>query len=176
VHPGEQQDEQGNDDDDEDKDFRVDYVFDAYLLGFCDDVARILAKQLFSSEHDSSHKAYKDGKLLAALDEEDDHYDMDDWRSCKVPKERLFLFPGAQPPSNDDESVLTYREVAQCDGCSVRIDGTIHKCVECFDYDLCAACYPTLYRTHGDGKHQFVEEVACLEADSQQENKSRVLA
>ncbi|GKY99221.1 hypothetical protein MPSEU_000877500 [Mayamaea pseudoterrestris] len=164
VHPGEQQDEH---DEDDAKDFRVNYVFDAYLLGFCDDIARILAKQMFSPEPE----LYKNGKLLAALGDDDEHYDLRDWRSNKVPKERIFLFPGAQPPSNDDESVLTYREVAQCDGCSVRIEGTIHKCVNCFDYDLCAICFPTLSKMHGDGIHHFVQEIAILECDTQQGNK-----
>ena len=34
------------DDDNDDTDFRTNYVFDAYLLGFCDDVTRALGKQL----------------------------------------------------------------------------------------------------------------------------------
>jgi hypothetical protein len=152
VHPAHEHDE----DDDREKDFRTNYTFDSYLLGFCDDVARILAKQLFTSEVES----YTDGKLLASLEEKDEHYKAEDWRSCTVPQQRIFLFPGAQAPCNDDESVLTYREVAQCDGCSERIAGTIRKCISCFDYDLCSSCYPELSKTHGDGKHQFLEETA----------------
>ena len=52
VHPAITQTTYDSDDDDENnaeqyKDFRDDYVFDAYLLGYCDDVTRALARKLF---------------------------------------------------------------------------------------------------------------------------------
>ena len=131
----------------------------------------MLAKHLFVEPDD--REVYEDGKLLATVGDDDEHYKLNDWQGCQVPRERIFLFPGAQPPVNDDESVLTYREVAQCDGCSMRIVGTIHKCVNCFDYDLCASCYPTLSKMHGDGDHQFVEEAATAcddEAEASREH------
>lgn len=163
AHPAEQHDEQnaaGNE-----RDPRENYVFDAYLLGFCDDVARVLVKKLFS-DSTQPPETYKEGKLLAAIKEDDDHYSLDDWESCSIPNDRIFLFPGAQPPSNDDDSVLTYREVAQCDGCDQRIVGMVQKCAICFDYDLCVKCFPSLHKKHGDGKHDFVEERVADHTDS----------
>jgi hypothetical protein len=48
VHPSTTASAEGDDhDDDNEKEFRENYVFDAYLLGFCDDVTRALARQLF---------------------------------------------------------------------------------------------------------------------------------
>jgi hypothetical protein len=145
---------------DTEEDFRKDYVFDAYLLGFCDDVARELAKRLFSSKTTTSAS---NGKLLSSLSEDDEHYDIEDWSSVNVPHERVFLFPGAQAPTNDDdESELTYRDVAHCDGCSNRITGTIHKCSSCFDFDLCQKCFPNVSKSHANGEHCFIAEKAVV--------------
>lgn len=40
------------DDGDDEIEFRDNYAFDAYLLGFCDDITRALAKQLFDNDND----------------------------------------------------------------------------------------------------------------------------
>jgi len=40
----------------DDYDFRASYVFDAYLLGFCDDVTRAMARTLFSKESQKKRK------------------------------------------------------------------------------------------------------------------------
>lgn len=156
-----------------DRDFRDGYVFDAYMLGFCDDVTRALAKRLFA-EQDSNSQATGskpsqcfEGALLATLDDTNGHYKKEDWIHSKltssIPRDRIFLFPGALAPidNEDDASVLTYREVAHCDCCSLRIQGTIHKCAACFDFDLCQQCYPVQSKKHFDGSHQFVREFAC---------------
>ena len=113
-------------------DFRKDYVFDAYLLGFCDDVTRALGKHVFASDNAgdvvdddddgndpaTSNRSCTEGELLAtvlkqtpsvdkgqhknddpAQEEEGVHsYSRDDWSVITVPPERVFLFPGAQPP------------------------------------------------------------------------------
>lgn len=169
VHPvrpeGEDDDEEETE---EEKDFRDDYVFDAYLLGFCDDVTRALAKKLFSDNQNESPGSddapeVAKGKLLAALADDDAHYSKDDWKTTSnIPPERIFLFPGAEAPSKDDDaSELTYREIAQCDGCSERIVGTIHKCTTCFDFDVCQKCFPVMSKTHYDGQHHFVAEAAA---------------
>jgi hypothetical protein len=54
VHPSTTIGDTAVDDDDDtdenDREFRTKYVFDAYLLGFCDDVTRALAKQLFKQQ------------------------------------------------------------------------------------------------------------------------------
>lgn len=95
-------------------------------------------------------------------------FNADDWSFCKVPKERVFLFPGAESSkvdNDDDDDVssadVTFHEVAHCDGCSGRIYGTIQKCVECFDYDLCQDCYPSLSKSHCNGEHVFQAEPAA---------------
>jgi hypothetical protein len=151
-------------DDEEEKDFRDDYIFDAYLLGFCDDVTRALGKALFSAPSDTPVEAIE-GKVLAALSDEDEQYDAEDWKSTGVPPERVFLFPGAQASSGKDASSdPTFQEVAHCDGCAKRIVGTIRKCVACFDYDLCTKCFPALSKTHYDGKHHFAAEAAAKKA------------
>jgi len=182
VHPSRQSLEDGDDADDEDKDFRQNYVFDAYLLGFCDDITRALAKKLFSEEggdadadDSGADESAKDGgKLLACLKDDDEHYDKDDWAGARdIPGERVFLFPGAQAPArdnigvagggnDDDDTELTYREIAHCDGCAQRIAGRIQKCVTCFDYDLCQGCFPSLSKTHYGGRHRFATEDAVL--------------
>lgn len=155
--------------------FRKNYVFDAYLLGFCDDVTRALARQLFNKpvipvsperkrrRRNASTKTTKTihdpygGRLLTTvLDGNDKDLKADDWHSITVPPERVLLFPGALSSKDDSSSgEVTYREIAHCDGCSKRIRGVIHKCVTCFDYDLCQKCFPKLSKTHFDGKHQF---------------------
>jgi hypothetical protein len=150
-----------SDGDEDEKDFRENYVFDAYLLGFCDDVTRALAKELFSASSETPAEV-KDGKVLAELSDEDELYDLDDWKSVGVPPERVFLFPGAQASSGENaSSELTYQEIAHCDGCSERIVGTIRKCVACFDYDLCTKCFPALSKMHYEGKHHFAAEAAA---------------
>jgi hypothetical protein len=52
VHPSTTSGDNADDDntDENDREFRTKYVFDAYLLGFCDDVTRALAKQLFKKQ------------------------------------------------------------------------------------------------------------------------------
>lgn len=171
VHPPEQTgDDADNESDDDEKEFRDNYVFDAYLLGFCDDVTRAIGKKLFSSDGDDEAKSetVDRGELLATVlennngaddSEDESSYNASDWTNVKVPHQRVFLFPGALAPAEAAEEV-TYREVAHCDGCSKRIEGTIQKCVTCFDYDLCQKCFPTLSKSHFDGLHSFAEETA----------------
>jgi hypothetical protein len=145
---------------DEEEDFREDYVFDAYLLGFCDDVTRALVKEMTgtTTTTTTANEENEEGKLLSCIKEEDKLYSANDWSLLAMPKDRVFLFPGAS--RGDDSSEYTYREIAQCDGCSDQISGTIRKCIQCFDYDLCEACYPVLSKSHHNGKHNFSTEPA----------------
>ncbi len=168
--------------DDSQIDFRQNYVFDAYLLGFCDDVTRALGKQLGlgnavekkkEKTHGIKHKT-KEGKttkeeaislryasetgakLLAGDDD-------DSWKESTVPSERVLLFPGALPPIPKEQNEVpseTYQEVAHCDGCSKQIPlgKTIFKCAICFDFDLCQSCYARVSKKHCGGKHLFRKE------------------
>ena len=146
-------DDDGDNEEDE-EDFREDYVFDAYLLGFCDDVTRALVKEMTGTANEKT----EEGKLLSCLQEDDELYNVEEWDSLTLPKDRVFLFPGAS--RRDDISEYSYREIAHCDGCSNQISGTVRKCVQCFDYDLCETCYPKLSDKHHKGEHTFVSEPA----------------
>ena len=164
VHPKHVTAESDEEDDPREKEFRENYVFDAYLLGFCDVVTRSLAKYLFSKEAPSSQGAVKAAgcSSLAALKSDDDEFRVNEWKSTVVPRERVFLFPGAQPPTTLDDNEpaedAVYCEIAHCDGCSLLVESVVHKCKECFDYDLCASCYPKLSKKHFDGTHHFHRE------------------
>jgi hypothetical protein len=164
-------DDQDEGDQEDEKDFREDYVFDAYLLGFCDDIIRVLARSLFCEETNDVFKYKTEGELLSVVtskkeDAKCDIHLLENWKDVKIPHNRVFLFPGALAPplksgSSDDVSSFSYREVAHCDGCSKRIEGIIRKCVSCFDYDLCKTCYPTFHKKHFKGKHVFASEAAA---------------
>ena len=163
-------------------DFRKNYVFDAYLLGYCDVVTRALRYDLFTTDNTSSNtnKGLLDAALLSTVLKSDDPYahptyHADEWSSVQVPSDRVFLFEGAQPPQTlssastgssshiNTAGDISFREIAHCDGCTKRIEGTIQKCVVCFDYDLCQNCYPTLSKVHYDGKHHFAPEAIVSE-------------
>lgn len=155
VHPPMSNYEDDSDDEDqEEEDFRQNYVFDAHLLGFSDDCTRALVKEMTNDEN-----AAEEGKLLSCLEDDDELYCSQEWDSLTVPKDRVFLFPGAS--RGDDISEYSYREIAHCDGCSNLIRGTVHKCRSCFDYDLCSDCYPKLSKMHFNGEHTFSSEVAA---------------
>lgn len=145
--------------------FRENYVFDAYLLGFCDDITRALARQLFKESKDKPNKSdggiRKDtvmhgGRLLSTvLKGKDADFDLPGWSGLKIPPERIILFPGAVASKDDSSDEVTYEEIVNCDGCSKRIRGEIQKCVDCFDFDLCQKCFPKLSKSHFGGAHSF---------------------
>jgi NAD-dependent SIR2 family protein deacetylase len=145
-------DDNNSDDEKEEEDFREDtYTFDAYMLGFCDDVTRAVVKEMKTKSGTND-----EGKLLSAL-EDDEIFSTKDWQSTSIPRDRILLFPGAMHKADDDDD-LEYTEVAHCDGCQKEITGTVRKCVQCFDYDLCQRCYPKLLKKHHGGKHSFAAE------------------
>eukprot|EP00531_Pseudo-nitzschia_arenysensis_P002106 CAMPEP_0116148394 /NCGR_PEP_ID=MMETSP0329-20121206/18336_1 /TAXON_ID=697910 /ORGANISM="Pseudo-nitzschia arenysensis, Strain B593" /LENGTH=538 /DNA_ID=CAMNT_0003644529 /DNA_START=84 /DNA_END=1701 /DNA_ORIENTATION=+ len=171
--------------DDGQADFRQNYVFDAYLLGFCDDVTRALGKQLKlgNAVEEKKEKAMANARSKAKngiIEKEKpialryasetgakllngDNDDDESWKESTVPNERVLLFPGALPPISKGQDGVpseTYQEVAHCDGCSKQIPlgKSIFKCAICFDYDLCQSCYPRVSKKHCDGKHSFRKE------------------
>ena len=170
----------------EQPDFRTDYVFDAYLLGNCDDVTRALVKHLrvgdreSGSDNEESTRSLDEleemGRLLSevrngknVVDKDNETlYRSQDWLSTTVPAERVFLFPGAQPSMPfSEETVVQLQEVCHCNACSKRIqNGHIHKCLQCFDFDLCASCFPAVSKEHYEGQHQFgIEEVKPVQVE-----------
>ena len=91
---------------------------------------------------------------LAAMNGDNTNYSQLDWQTTSIPHDRILLFPGAIA-STGDTTNETYIEVAHCDGCNNKITETIYKCTQCFDYDLCHKCYPSMSRDHFSGKHKF---------------------
>jgi Zinc finger, ZZ type len=163
VHPPEQHDEDDGSGSSDAYDFRDNYVFDAYLLGYCDDVTRALCKKLFANMEDGAplDTEMEEGELLAeVMKARESAYNAADWMTVGVPKNRVFLFPGAEAPTGVTEEVA-FREIAHCDGCAKQIKGIIQKCVVCFDYDLCQACFPLLSKTHYEGLHDFTAEAVA---------------
>jgi hypothetical protein len=161
---------------DEEEEFRDNYVFDAYLLGNCDDVMRALGKLLFDDPNpDDSNELPPPTMLSDTADEAL----LDRWNAVKVPKDRVVLFPGAEPPpplqrplstTAPPKSTSTVDGVdrmvlgATCDNCAADIHDVIQTCRVCFDYDLCRDCYPVASLTHFDGTHQFQSEAAVAAA------------
>jgi Zinc finger, ZZ type len=169
------------------KDFRQSYVFDAYLLGFCDDVVRSLSARLMSSPTSGSDESksncsasgrlllsdghtFGDGYDWLASEADDKNHLIAATRVYKVPPERVFLFPGAELSRVNGASTATtsivfkdepmaYNEIAHCDGCGILIERTIQKCTTCFDFDLCEACFPFHHLKHYGGTHVFAIEV-----------------
>lgn len=121
-------DDNDNDDENEnenDIDFRKDYVFDSYLLGYCDDVTRALGKHLglgFDTNknnknnnvknnqsnstpninHSNTYASDASARLLTTVlreeekkSEDDDDYDGSNINIGTIPPERIILFPGA---------------------------------------------------------------------------------
>lgn len=142
-------DDESNDDENEEHEFREGYTFDAYMLGFCDDVTRALVKEM--KGEDVSNEV--EGQILSSLD---DHNSTENkWQTTSIPHDRILLFPGALASTGETNEGSSYVEVAHCDGCNEKIVGTIRKCIQCFDFDLCNKCYPKISKLHFNGKHKF---------------------
>jgi NAD-dependent SIR2 family protein deacetylase len=181
VHPRTQytEVEKEKDEPDVSPDFRDDYIFDAYLLGNCDDVTRALVKHLAADDvaktqditgsgtttPATSDQLEEMGRLLSEVrqgknvwnEDKEALYQIEDWKTARVPAERVFLFPGAQPPTpSAEDTIVQLQEVCHCNACSKRIEtGNIHKCLQCFDFDLCSSCFPNVSKQHNGGTHQF---------------------
>jgi len=161
------------DEDDDEKDHRDGYLFDALLLGFCDDVTKALSYVLSNDntkKKDAKSKKQKNKNQLFPFQSQDCKVLRDDLsvvnkigETCLLnhPIDRVLMFPGGKlEVHNDDE--LSYHEVVHCDECHRIIKSTIHKCVDCFDYDLCTKCHSkeTKTKSHHGGEHEFVAEKA----------------
>ena len=166
-------------DDDDDGEFRKNYVFDAYLLGFCDDITRVLGKQLglgwlngAAKKRKTRNKTPKRTKnkllqlLIQTIEQHSNNDDEDSlWAEVTVPSERVLLFPGALPTpvttkkstkkESEEEETVCFQ--VHCDECSMLISTSkpIFNCSQCFDYDLCEACYPKKSKLHYGGRHTF---------------------
>mmetsp|Transcript_32026 Transcript_32026/g.48701 ORF Transcript_32026/g.48701 Transcript_32026/m.48701 type:complete len:474 (-) Transcript_32026:153-1574(-) len=144
-------DDESDEKDNEEQEFREDYTFDAYLLGFCDDVTRALVKEMEAENVQNE----VEGQILSAMGRSDTTSSEHGWQTTPIPHDRILLFPGAIASTGDTNEGSSYVEVAHCDGCNNKIIGTIRKCIQCFDYDLCHECYPRMSKKHFNGEHKF---------------------
>lgn len=176
----EEEDGKKGDEEEEEEDTRDGYVFDACLLGNCDDVSNALGKEInrgIKGKLEKERKSATDSndgddettyRMLCNVEEEYRGADGTIRGLHRHPPSRVLLFTGAAIPKEgegsgegvDSASEVSYKEVAQCDGCQEQIEGEIMKCQQCFDFDLCKTCFDAgkLAKTHFEGKHTFVME------------------
>jgi len=146
-----------NDGGDED-DFRTNYVFDAYLLGFCDDVTRALGKQLglgFDIKNNGKTKLKAEEKIedipkkkrprqktISNKEESSSSSsssssstttlissDNNEWSSITIPKERVILFPGAL--ATCCSSSKNGKKVSDQDETKIAAEETYHVVAHC---------------------------------------------
>lgn len=122
-----------------------DSLFDACLLGNCDEVVTALTQRMKGTE------CQIQPPRLVMRDEP--------WLQ-KQPKESILLFPGADVATTclDEPTDVQHKLIVHCDECQKQIVGKIYSCTSCFDYDLCNACYISKRTNHANGKHEFAVE------------------
>jgi len=140
------------------------YVFDASLLGDCDNVTKSIVKQLgwenaFYQLYPSKikslmHSFATSGRLGNDSNGRSLYFE-------SVASNDLVSTDVSTIATDDQENEdIVVNEIVHCDGCSKNISGElIMKCVNCFDYDLCQACYRMNFKIHYKGKHTFTEEL-----------------
>ncbi len=146
---------------------RDNFVFDACLLGFCDEVTKSLIDLMTTANDDKLSLSRErppgshDFELLCNLPA------LSDTKLFRHPHDRIFLYPGAILHCNDGEyngdeddgsTEITFQEIVHCDGCHKVIKKVIMKCTDCFDFDLCQDCYETVSKVHFSGYHKFIVE------------------
>ena len=121
-------------------------LFDACLLGNCDEVVTALTQRIKGNECQIQPR-------LVMKDEP--------WLQSQ-PKESVLLFPGADGATTclDKPAEVQHKLIVLCDECQNQIVGKIYSCTSCFDYDMCDACYISKRANHAEGKHEFAIEEA----------------
>ena len=133
---------------DDEKDTREGYIFDHLLLGNCDDVVKELIERLHWNERNSTDSVRKSKRKYVKMSESS---------KFEVINERCYAFAGAVLGRTFSHELAP--EVVHCDGCNNEItNGSVMKCVECFDFDLCQDCYHRECKIHFNGKHKFKAE------------------
>jgi len=134
-------------------------LFDACLLGNCDDVVHALKKKMIESEFEVSAGAqYFDKATISQIP-----FGVIPGESAgewlqNQPVESVLLFPGALPYSLQEQDNDNLTIHVHCDECRKEIGGLVYSCETCFDFDLCSDCFPKLSKTHADGKHNFKKD------------------
>lgn len=156
------------------KDHRDNFIFDACLLGFCDEVTKSLIDLMNTTDgimpksHDrSTSQESNDFEVLANLPAFQSV--LDHQKLFRHPHDRIFLYPGAilntidMNTDDDAESTeITFQEVVHCDGCHKVIKNVVMKCKDCFDFDLCQDCFETVSKVHFSGCHKFIAEESSI--------------
>mmetsp|Transcript_2878 Transcript_2878/g.3262 ORF Transcript_2878/g.3262 Transcript_2878/m.3262 type:complete len:536 (+) Transcript_2878:104-1711(+) len=153
------------------KDHRSGFLFDACLLGFCDEVTKTLMDAMNNKtskkmvrKRSPVKKEEPEYNILCNLQNETS---INDRLLHNHPHDRIFLFPGASIHKENDERVndedsssdnVQCKEVVHCDECHNVIENGVMKCIDCFDYDLCGKCFVVASRDHFDGNHKFIAE------------------
>ena len=143
--------------------------FDAYLLGNCDAVTKVLASELGwinLPKPSTNENNFVDSSLSTKLGD-NPLYRRATSRSSAAEStipENLrnactFIFSGAvfdkiSNSTNDGGVSVTIH----CDGCNANIGSCSMKCEQCFDFDLCQDCYPIVSQKHFSGRHKFVSK------------------
>uniref|UniRef100_A0A7S2LGK9 Protein acetyllysine N-acetyltransferase n=1 Tax=Leptocylindrus danicus TaxID=163516 RepID=A0A7S2LGK9_9STRA len=131
-------------DSDDEEDTRDGYIFDASLLGNCDDVVKgIMCALAWKIEEglESTTLAEPCGS---------------DTGLTEVVG-RNYFFPGALVVSLEEDEYE--EEIVHCDGCRKKIaTNVVMKCTQCFDFDLCYECFPKVSKKHYRGRHKFKSE------------------
>lgn len=157
------------------KDHRDSYLFDAVMLGFCDEVTKALTFVLTNEKKvETDTKKKRNGKkkpsLLFPFQSQDCEMLCNQTEKVEIvgdkcllnhPADRVIMFSGAKLEVHADEEE-SYHEVVHCDECHKIISSTIYSCTECFDYDLCSRCHKKVMKnkSHCEGKHSFIAEKA----------------
>lgn len=171
-----EEEKEEEDDEKEQVDFRNGYLFDALLLGFCDDITDALAHVLWNKRHENHEEGLSSGEHRGSLSLNltdckllrDDMAQIKELgTSCLLhhPPERILVFRGAvwkAHEGREEEGEECYQEIVNCNECNCVITGMVFKCNDCFDYDLCKACHSKVKRkrSHHGGKHKFTVEEA----------------
>jgi len=153
-----------------DEDFRVNYIFDAYLLGDCDSVTSSISDELGwgtlappSDKHESKSKKNRKGSSKYKAPFNCMVVSNDSPLAKQEIAQRTLLFQGAVVEVNDDGNhEVEANEVVHCDGCGHEIVGKIMKCNQCFDFDVCQQCFPKLSKNHFSGSHTFSKERSII--------------
>lgn len=131
-------------DSDDEEDTREGYIFDASLLGNCDDVVKGIIRALDWKIEGGLEPSTS---LLEACENDTGLTDV---------VGRSYFFPGAVIVSLDEDNYK--EEIVNCDGCGKKIATNVMKCTQCFDFDLCSKCFPNVSKKHYRGRHKFKSE------------------
>lgn len=130
-------------------------AFDASLLGPCDEIMRYLASQLGYADIGSSVGAEPQGRDPAAGPRQEGPRV---WRFG--PSEEPAVQPAVSLPASDRaarkrKDAPPPPDIISCDQCQ-RETKSGFSCCDCFDYDLCRACYSRGRNHHVEStKHRF---------------------